>query len=58
MGYNVNAELFASWAIGLVIISVRLYARWWTGIRNFYWDDVCLGSVVVSKPLLSCLMIY
>lgn len=49
MAYNVSAELFAEWAVGLVIIAVRLYARWATGKRHFYWDDLCLGLVVVSR---------
>ncbi|OQE17726.1 hypothetical protein PENFLA_c023G05071 [Penicillium flavigenum] len=42
MAYNVSAELFAEWAIGLVIIAVRLYARWKVGKGKFYWDDLCL----------------
>lgn len=48
MAYNVAAELFAEWAVGLVIIAVRLYAKWATGKRHFWWDDRCLGLVVVS----------
>ncbi|KAI9038877.1 uncharacterized protein KD926_010210 [Aspergillus affinis] len=28
MGYNGSAELFAEWAIGLVVVAVRVYARW------------------------------
>jgi len=47
MAYNVAAELFAEWAIGLGIIAVRLYARWKVGGEKFYWDDLCLGSVTV-----------
>ncbi|OJJ89061.1 uncharacterized protein ASPGLDRAFT_139214 [Aspergillus glaucus CBS 516.65] len=47
MAYNVASELFAEWAIGLVIIAIRLYARWKVGGEKFYWDDLCLGSVTV-----------
>ncbi|BCR83327.1 uncharacterized protein ACHE_10729A [Aspergillus chevalieri] len=47
MAYNVAAELFAEWAIGLGIIAVRLYARWKVGGEKFYWDDLCLGSVTI-----------
>jgi hypothetical protein len=48
MAYNVNAELFAEWAIGLVIIAVRIYARWKVGKGKFYWDDLCLGFAAVG----------
>jgi hypothetical protein len=48
MAYNVSAELFAEWAIGLVIIAVRLYARWKVGKGKFYWDDLCLVLATVS----------
>jgi len=48
MAYNVNAELFAEWAIGLVIIAVRIYARWKVGKGKFYWDDLCLGFATVG----------
>lgn len=57
MGYSIAGELFGSWAAGLVIIAIRLYARRVTGARNFYWDDFCLGSAVVSaKPALHLLV--
>lgn len=49
MAYNVAAELFTEWAVGLVIIAIRLYARWATRKGNFWWDDFCLGLVVVSR---------
>lgn len=49
MGYNLFAELFAEYAVGLIIIAVRLYARWYSGVRNFYWDDYSFALVVVSK---------
>lgn len=50
MGYNVAAELFAEWAIGLGIIALRLYARWKVGKGRFYWDDLFLGFAVVRYP--------
>ncbi|KAK2808019.1 hypothetical protein FQN50_005101 [Emmonsiellopsis sp. PD_5] len=45
--YDLTTELFAEWAIGLVIIAIRLYTRCSTGIRNLYWDDLFLAFVVV-----------
>lgn len=50
MGYNVAAELFAEWAVGLGIIALRLYARWKVGKGRFYWDDLFLGFAVVRSP--------
>ena len=50
MGYNVAAELFAEWAVGLGIIALRLYARWKVGKGRFYWDDLFLGFAVVRLP--------
>ncbi|CBF71747.1 hypothetical protein AN6924.2 [Aspergillus nidulans FGSC A4] len=47
MGYSSTTELFVEWAVGLVIIAVRLYARWTLGKQNFYWDDLCLGFVTI-----------
>ncbi|KAL4816845.1 hypothetical protein BDW67DRAFT_175133 [Aspergillus spinulosporus] len=47
MGYSSSTELFAEWAVGLVIIAIRIYARWSLGKQNFYWDDLCLGFVTV-----------
>ncbi|KAL4987331.1 hypothetical protein BDW68DRAFT_177935 [Aspergillus falconensis] len=47
MGYNSSAELFAEWAVGLLIIAVRIYTRWSVGKKNFYWDDLCLGFVTL-----------
>ncbi|KAJ5448640.1 hypothetical protein N7445_003461 [Penicillium cf. griseofulvum] len=35
MAYNVTTELFAEWAVGLVIIAVRIYARWKHGKARF-----------------------
>jgi hypothetical protein len=48
MAYNVTAELFAEWAIGLVIIAIRIYARWKVGNGKFYWDDLCLWFATVG----------
>ncbi|KAK2771063.1 hypothetical protein FQN53_005220 [Emmonsiellopsis sp. PD_33] len=45
--YDLTTELFAEWAIGLVIIAIRLYTRCSTGIQNLYWDDLFLAFVVV-----------
>ncbi|XHF99972.1 hypothetical protein AWENTII_003449 [Aspergillus wentii] len=45
--YSIHAELFSEYAVGLVIIAIRFYARWYTGARNFYWDDLCLGFAVI-----------
>jgi hypothetical protein len=50
MGYSSSTELFVEWAVGLVIIAVRIYARWTLGKQSFYWDDLCLGFVTVSLP--------
>ncbi|KAL4737447.1 hypothetical protein BDV11DRAFT_191742 [Aspergillus similis] len=47
MGYSSSTELFVEWAVGLVIIAVRIYARWSMGKQNFYWDDLFLGFVTV-----------
>ncbi|OJJ80132.1 uncharacterized protein ASPGLDRAFT_1502724 [Aspergillus glaucus CBS 516.65] len=47
MGYSLHAELFGSYAVGLMVIALRLFVRWSSGSHNFYWDDLCLGSVVV-----------
>lgn len=49
MGYSLHAELFGSYAVGLMVIALRLFVRWSSGSHNFYWDDLCLGSVVVSE---------
>ena len=42
MGYNLTAEMFSEWAIGLVVIAVRLYTRFSVDRGMFRWDDVCL----------------
>lgn len=52
MAYNLAAEMFSEWAIGMVLIGVRLYARWKVGKGKFHWDDFCLGLAVVRLLLL------
>ncbi|KAJ5971654.1 uncharacterized protein N7479_001572 [Penicillium vulpinum] len=47
MASNVMVELFAEWAIGLVIIAIRIYARWKLGNGKFYWDDLCLTLAAI-----------
>lgn len=51
MGYNGSAELFAEWAIGLVVVAIRIYARWSVGKGHFYWDDACLGLATVCLSI-------
>ena len=50
MAYNLTAEMFAEWAIGMVIVAIRFYARWKVGKGRFHWDDAFLGLVVVGFP--------
>ncbi|PYH89990.1 hypothetical protein BO71DRAFT_335427 [Aspergillus ellipticus CBS 707.79] len=52
MGYNLTAEMFSEWAIGLVIIAVRIYARFSVDRRNFHWDDLCLLLGTIFWTLL------
>lgn len=49
MAYNLAAEMFSEWAIGMILIGVRLYARWKVGKGRFHWDDYFLGLVVVCS---------
>ncbi|KAK1148462.1 hypothetical protein N8T08_009467 [Aspergillus melleus] len=58
MGYNGSAELFAEWAIGLVVVAVRVYARWSVGKSRFYWDDVCLGLATIFWTLHTIFLYY
>ncbi|KAE8154453.1 hypothetical protein BDV25DRAFT_126534 [Aspergillus avenaceus] len=52
MQYNLNAELWAEFAIGMIVFVVRFYARWKTiGIRNFSWDDFFAALSVVFWTL-------
>ncbi|KAJ5689627.1 hypothetical protein N7462_004019 [Penicillium macrosclerotiorum] len=53
MAYNLTAEMFSEWAIGMVIIAVRLYARWSVGKGRFHWDDLFLGLVVIFWTFLT-----
>lgn len=48
MGYNLTAEMFSEWAIGMAIIAIRLYARWKVGKGHFQWDDALLVTAAVS----------
>ncbi|KAJ5722971.1 hypothetical protein N7488_001006 [Penicillium malachiteum] len=51
MAYNLTAEMFAEWAIGMVVIAIHLYARWKVGKGQFHWDDAFLGLVVIFWTL-------
>lgn len=51
MAYSLAAEMVSDWAIGMILIAVRLYARWKVGKGRFYWDDLFLGLVVVSSTI-------
>lgn len=50
MAYNLTAEMFAEWAIGMIVVAIRFYARWKVGKGQFHWDDAFLGLVVVRLP--------
>ncbi|PWY84758.1 hypothetical protein BO70DRAFT_423741 [Aspergillus heteromorphus CBS 117.55] len=52
MGYNLTAEMFSEWAIGLVVIAVRVYARFSVDRRHFHWDDLCLLLATIFWTLL------
>ncbi|KAJ5660867.1 uncharacterized protein N7484_000239 [Penicillium longicatenatum] len=52
MGYNLPAEMFSEWAIGGIVIAVRLYARWKVGKGKFDWDDLFLSFATISWTLL------
>ncbi|KAE8394479.1 hypothetical protein ETB97_007508 [Aspergillus alliaceus] len=58
MAYNVVAELFAEWAIGMVVIIIRLYTRWSIGQKNFYWDDGCLLLAMVCWTVFTVTLYY
>ncbi|CRG83327.1 putative protein Mb3657 [Talaromyces islandicus] len=48
MGYNLPVELFTELGIGILIFSLRFYARWKTvGPQNFGYDDMFAGIAVV-----------
>ncbi|RAL00757.1 uncharacterized protein BO80DRAFT_407061 [Aspergillus ibericus CBS 121593] len=52
MGYNLTAEMFSEWAIGLVVVAVRLYARFSVDRGILRWDDVCLVLGTIFWTLL------
>ncbi|EHA18788.1 hypothetical protein ASPNIDRAFT_134351, partial [Aspergillus niger ATCC 1015] len=52
MRYNLTAEMFSEWAIGLVVIAVRLYTRFSVDRGMFRWDDVCLVLGTIFWTLL------
>ncbi|KAJ5503865.1 hypothetical protein N7463_006739 [Penicillium fimorum] len=56
MAYNITTELFAEWAIGMVIIAIRIYARWKLGKGKFYWDDICLGFATIFWTMHTVLL--
>ncbi|KAB8266137.1 hypothetical protein BDV32DRAFT_1502 [Aspergillus pseudonomiae] len=58
MAYNVVAELFAEWAIGMVVIAVRLYTRWSIGKKSFYWDDGCLVLAMICWTIFTVTLYY
>ncbi|KAE8148352.1 hypothetical protein BDV25DRAFT_168538 [Aspergillus avenaceus] len=58
MAYNVSTELFTEWAIGLVVIAVRLYTRWSIGKKNFYWDDFCLLVAMACWTVFTVTLYY
>lgn len=52
MAYSLTAELFSELAIGILIFSLRFFARWKVvGFRNFWYDDLFAGIAVVSTNL-------
>ena len=53
MGYNLTAEIFAEWAIGIVVAGIRIYTRCFVDNRGMYWDDLLLILGLVSFPCLS-----
>lgn len=48
MTYNLTAELFAEWALGILVAGVRIYTRCFIDNRNLYWDDMVLILGLVS----------
>ncbi|OOF97602.1 hypothetical protein ASPCADRAFT_45074 [Aspergillus carbonarius ITEM 5010] len=52
MGYNLTAEMFSEWAVGLVVVAVRLYARFSVDRGIFRWDDFCLVLGTIFWTLL------
>ncbi|BCS17649.1 uncharacterized protein APUU_10477S [Aspergillus puulaauensis] len=63
MVYNLTAELFAEWALGILVAGVRIYTRCFIDNRNLYWDDMflILGLVfwtVMTVTLYLCTAVY
>ncbi|KAL2827219.1 hypothetical protein BDW59DRAFT_179220 [Aspergillus cavernicola] len=63
MAYNLSAELFAEWAIGIVVAGVRIYTRCFVDKRGMYWDDLflILGLVfwtLMTATLHLCTAVY
>ncbi|KAL3476714.1 hypothetical protein BJX99DRAFT_138480 [Aspergillus californicus] len=63
MGYNLTAELFAEWAIGIVVAATRIYTRCFIDKRALYWDDLFLiiGLMfwtVMTVTLYLCTAVY
>ncbi|KAL5044880.1 hypothetical protein BDW71DRAFT_198762 [Aspergillus fruticulosus] len=63
MGYYLTAELFAEWAIGIVVAGVRIYTRCFVDNRGMYWDDLflILGLIswtVMTVTLYLCTTVY
>lgn len=51
MTYNLTAELFAEWTLGILVAGVRIYTRCFIDNRNLYWDDMFLILGLVSLHL-------
>lgn len=50
MAYSLPAELFSELGIGMIIFSLRFYAKWkYVGFRGFGLDDALAGIAVVSN---------
>ncbi|OJJ55947.1 hypothetical protein ASPSYDRAFT_60095 [Aspergillus sydowii CBS 593.65] len=63
MTYNLTAELFAEWALGILVAGVRIYTRCFIDNRNLYWDDMVLilGLIfwtVMTVTLYLCTAVY
>ncbi|KAL4809963.1 hypothetical protein BDV18DRAFT_156336 [Aspergillus unguis] len=63
MGFSLTAELFAEWAIGIVVAGVRIYTRCVVDKRGLYWDDLflILGLVfwtLMTVTLYLCTAVY
>ncbi|PLB40376.1 uncharacterized protein BDW47DRAFT_135147 [Aspergillus candidus] len=53
MVYNLTAELFAEWAIGIIVAGIRIYSRCFVDKRGLYWDDVFLILGLVFWTLMT-----